>query len=49
MNEFFDGHVISVSEGTLRIEDLIEGVMSTIEYIHDEGAIYTGLRQYVAD
>ena len=49
MNEFFDGHVISVSEGTLRIEDLIEGVMSTIEYIHDEGTIYTGLRQDVAD
>ena len=49
MNEFFDGHVISVSEGTLRIEDLIESVMSTFDYIHAEGAIYTGLRQDVAD
>ena len=49
MNEFFDGNVITVCEGTLQVEDLIEAILTTMEDFHDVGEIYTDLRQYIAD
>lgn len=47
MSEFFDGHVITVSEGTMRPHDLIEAVVEALEDIRGEYGRYDETRRSV--